>query len=422
MSRGRVAIVYPRSNIDSVPALTGAIDLLAQHAFEVDVLTLTLANQAAPRFASARVSLHSLGIDGLAQQPVSGLRSAARRLGFLPRAARAPLARCYSAAAASLAHGSRIVARARRQVAARNAGYDCLIGVDPDGLLLAHSLSGGAPVAYYSLELLLSDELRTPSERQLKAREQVLSRAAPFVIVQDEERGRLLAEDNGLDWQRLVFVPNSPPGPARRRPTRYWHARFSLPHTARVVLHAGSLGDWTGIQDLVEAAADWPPDWVLVVHTRYDAAGTPYLEDLQGRADPGRVRFSLQPVARQEYDRLVDGADVGLAFYVPVADSSFTGRNLETIGLSSGKLAYFLRAGLPVIVNEATSIASSVHAAGCGVVVPGAAAVGAALELLDGDYEAYSRRACEFFDRELDFARAFGGVIARLDSLRRVAA
>ena len=78
------------------------------------------------------------------------------------------------------------------------------------------------------------------------------------------------------------------------------------------------------------------------------------------------MQFSLKPVPRQDYDPLIDGADVGLAFYVSVPGSSFTGSNVQTIGLSSGKLAYYLRAGLPVIVNRAASIAEQVEASGCG--------------------------------------------------------
>src|SRR5581483_11920877 len=105
-------------------------------------------------------------------------------------------------------------------VAERETPCACMIGVDPDGLELAHSLARGAPLGYYSLELLLSYELTTPADRQLKARERELSHQAAFVVVQDEERGRLLAEDNALAWERLVLVPNAPAGPARRSPHR----------------------------------------------------------------------------------------------------------------------------------------------------------------------------------------------------------
>jgi glycosyltransferase involved in cell wall biosynthesis len=303
-------------------------------------------------------------------------------------------------------------------VAERESPYACVIGVDPDGLELAHDLARGAPLSYYSLELLLSYELSTPAERQLKARERALSQQAAFVIVQDAERGRLLAEDNALDWSRVVLVPNAPTGPARRNPERYWHTRFELPETARVVVHSGSLGDWTGIDAVVDSVTDWPADWVLVIHTRFDGETSAYVEALRARADSRRVYFSLKPVPRQEYDPLIDGADVGLAFYVPRAGSAFTQRNVQTIGLSSGKLAYYLRAGLPVIVNRASSIAEVVDRERLGVAVDAAAGIGAALDQVGTAYDEYSAGALRFFDRYLDFNRAFGEVVRRVDALR----
>src|SRR6202022_4721372 len=134
-----------------------------------------------------------------------------------------------------------------------------------------------------------------------------------------------------------------------------------------------------GIAAIVDSAGAWPEPWVLVIHTRYEAETSAYVDDLRKRADPRRVWFSLKPVPRQEYDPLIDGADIGLAFYVPSGDSSFTQSNVQTIGLSSGKLAYYLRAGLPVIVNRAASIADVVEASGCGIAVEGAREVGPAL-------------------------------------------
>jgi hypothetical protein len=339
-------------------------------------------------------------------------------VGWLPNAARAPLVRGYQALGAGLAHGSRIAARARSVVAERSEPYTCVIGVDPDGLALAHRLARGAPLGYYSLELLLSYEVSSPPDEQLKAEERDLSRRAAFVVVQDAGRARLLADDNELARDRMVLVPNAPPGPARRQPTRYWHERFELPAAARVVVHSGSLGDWTGIEGIVESAAGWPEPWVLVVHTRYDAGSSAYLDAMRQRTDARRVRFSVKPVPRQDYDALIDGADIGLAFYVPVDGSSFTQSNVQTIGLSSGKLAYYLRAGLPVVVNRAASIAALVESSGCGIAVADAAAIPSALERISYGYAGFSTAACGFFETHLDFRRAFGEVIGRVDSLR----
>jgi hypothetical protein len=413
----RVAIVYPRANLDTVPSLIGAAEQLAAAGYQVDVFTYRLAGQPDPTFGHEGVRLRGLGVEGLADYSTASLRSTFKRVGWIPSVARAPLVRTYNVLGAGLAGGSRLAARARSAVAEREAAYTCVIGVDPDGLSLAHDMARGAPLGYYSLELLLSYELSTPADRQLKAHERALSQQAAFVIVQDAERGRLLADDDTLDWSRVVLVPNAPPGPARRQPGRYWHTRFDLPVDARVVVHSGSLGAWTGIDAIVDSTPHWPAGWVLVIHTRFDAESSAYVEGLRARADPGRVYFSLKPVARQEYDPLIDSADVGLAFYVPQSGSAFTQRNVQAIGLSSGKLAYYLRAGLPVVVNRDASIAEVVDGQSLGVSVATAADIRAALERLSEAYGRYSAAALRFFDQHLDFNRAFAEVVRRVDAL-----
>jgi hypothetical protein len=185
-----------------------------------------------------------------------------------------------------------------------------------------------------------------------------------------------------------------------------------------VVVHSGSLGDWTGIDAIVDSVASWPADWVLVIHTRFDAESSAYVEALRARADPRRVYFSLKPVPRRDYDALIDGADVGLAFYVPQAGSAFTQRNVQAIGLSSGKLAYYLRAGLPVIVNRAASIAEVVDREDLGAAVDDAASIGLALQRIEAAYDRYGVSALSFFDQHLDFNRAFDEVVRRVAALQ----
>jgi hypothetical protein len=135
------------------------------------------------------------------------------------------------------------------------------------------------------------------------------------------------------------------------------------------------------------------------------------------RAASERVFFSLKPVPREAYDDLIDGADVGLAFYVASGDSPYTGANIQTIGLSSGKVAYALRAGLPVIINADASVAGQLEAAGCGVEVADATGIAAALQAIGAEYDRYSQQACAFFEQHLDFARAFEAVVERIEAL-----
>jgi glycosyltransferase involved in cell wall biosynthesis len=412
----RIALVYPRANLDTVPSLVGAAQQLAAAGYVVDVFTYRRAGQPDPCFSEPGIRLRSLGVEGFAEHSTAALRGAVKRVGWLPNVARGPLIRTYNVLGAGLVGSSRLAARARGAVADR---FACAIGVDPDGLVLAQEFGRGAPLVYYSLELLLSYELSTADERQLKAHERELSRQAVCVVVQDAERAQLMIDDNGLEPERVALVPNAPPGPARRKRNRYWHERFDLPSSARVVLHSGSLGDWTGIGDIVESVREWPQPWVLVVHTRYDAESSSYVDGLRSVAEPGRVFFSLKPLPRQDYDAVIDGAEVGIAFYVPKDGSAFTQRNVQTIGLSSGKLAYYLRAGLPVIVNRASSIAAEVDRHGLGVAVEDARQIGPALIHIGSGYDRYSAGAVRFFAERLDFGRAFQEVI---DRIRAVAA
>jgi glycosyltransferase involved in cell wall biosynthesis len=414
----RIGVVYPRANVDTIPSLVGAAEMLAEAGHEVHLFAYATAGQPPPAFSVPGVRLRPLGVEGLAEHSTATLRSAVKRANWLPSVARAPLTRTYRVLGAGLATSSRLAARARSAVAEREPAFDCVIGVDPDGLALAHSIAHGAPLAYFSLELLLSYELTTPADRQLKIQERELSRQAAFVIVQDAARGRLLAEDNDLPRDRLVLVPNAPPGPARRQRSRFWHTRFDLPFETKIVIHAGSLGDWTGIEALVDGATRWPEPWALVVHTRYDAESTAYVDRLRNLADPRRVFLSLKPVPRHEYDALIEGADVGLAFYIPDPSSAFTQQNLLTLGLSSGKLAYYLRAGLPVIVNDAASIAEEVTNHELGLAVHDAGDVAYALERIQADYERFRHNALRFFEEQLDFRRAFTEVLRRLDTLQ----
>jgi glycosyltransferase involved in cell wall biosynthesis len=244
-----------------------------------------------------------------------------------------------------------------------------------------------------------------------------LSRQSAFIIIQDEQRARLMAEDNGIEMDRFVYVPNSPVGPSGRRRYAYWHRRFNLPPDKRIVLHAGSIDAWTGIEDIVASMASWPKDCVLVVHTRGDEQSSTTVERLRKLAPPDRVLFSLTPVPRQEYIGLIDDADIGIVFYVPIDGSTYTQENIRTIGLSSGKIAYYLRAGLPVVVNRASSIGEVIDHEGCGVSVEDGHGVADAITGILGNYETFSRQARRLFDERLDFARFWRSVIDRIEQL-----
>jgi hypothetical protein len=50
--------------------------------------------------------------------------------------------------------------------------------------------------------------------------------------------------------------------------------------------------------------------------------------------------------------------------------------------------------------------------------VDNAAGIGLALEQIARGYTGFSANACAFFEEQLDFRRAFGEVVRRIDALR----
>lgn len=435
----RFAIVTSLGNLDSIPILCDLAQLLADRGHRVDIFTDEWPGFALPEFSTTAIGLvvirksrrrtiarvvqpHS----AVGDQPPSLTRRRSQALSQRTFDVARWLAATPAWRAARRFGGDlRLLLEAVR--AWWRSGRDpylCVIGVDPEGLRRASVLTKftRSAIAYYSLELMLSDEISSREERALKAQERELSRRASFVIIQDEERARLLATDNSIPLERFVFVPNAPPGPARRAPSRWWHEQFDLAPGTRVVLHSGSIGQWTGIDGIVRAARDLPDGWVLVVHTRFDpAAADPEqahrFAELRRQAPSDKVFFSLRPVPRRELAQLVDGADVGIAFYVPLDDGdTYTRENIRSIGLSSGKVASYLAAGLPIIVNTASSLGDLVEREGIGISVRAADELGQAVGRISADYELYALRARTFFDQRLDFRQGFERILSRLQA------
>lgn len=400
VEKKRVAIVLSRAYFDSVPSLYNTALLLAKQGYLVDVFTRVNRRYVAPTFTGGNITLRVLGSD----------RNGLGRRQWFKKAI----------AALSGAKGA-IINPASVWRLNRSHPYLCFIGVEPEGLAEADSLARfvRAPLAYYSLELLLSHELTAGDEqlKQLKTQEVTLSRKAIMTIIQDSDRARLLGQDNQIPLEKFVMVPNSPLGPAARKPSGYWHKKFNLSPEYRIVLHAGNLSNWTNIDGIIKSTASWPEKWVLVVHTRFNAHASE-VERLRELGAPGRVLFSLEPVPGNEYETLVDGADVGIAFYVSQPGSPSTQQNIETIGLSSGKLAHYLRAGLPVIVNEIKPIGALVRDENCGICVAESDEIGNAIALISSNYDEYSRNAIRVFEERLNFSRGFQEVIKRLGALQ----
>lgn len=214
-------------------------------------------------------------------------------------------------------------------------------------------------------------------------------------------------------------MPNAPLGPAQRQRTDYLRRTLGIPTGKTIVLHTGNLGAHMGSHQLVLSARDWPDDWVLVCHTRlrYTEVEHNYMAALRYLAPPGRVLFSTEPVPQADYAGLVASADIGVAFYCPLPGSTLWGDNVRYTGLSSGKFAACLAAGMPVLVNDEAILQRMVEGYHCGASTADPAVTRPAIARILADYDACCDNAVACFNREMDVQAAFKGVLERIEAL-----
>ena len=295
--------------------------------------------------------------------------------------------------------------------ATRGVAYVCLIGIEPEGLIASSVLArlDGRPLVYYSLELHLKAGLTDRRRRLRKRLERSCHRFAAFTIVQDDQRAKVLSEENGVSVSTMVKVPVGVTGSPPEGKSNYLRQKFNIPVDKVIILHAGSIAPWGMCLELAHAAKSWPDNWVLIIHgparPGYHEAVAAALQDCGGI-------LSLGLVSWQEFDELVGSADIGVALYRDL------GSNFYHIGSASGKLAQYLKCRLPVVTVDFEGLRSIIAHYRCGVCVADEWGVQPAIEQILADYQRCSANATTCYLERYDLSRYFDRVIERVGQFR----
>ncbi|GJH13512.1 hypothetical protein CBA19CS11_31760 [Caballeronia novacaledonica] len=394
----RALICFWEEYIGVAPSIINAIRRLAENGYRVDVVVRDLRTDypEAPEFPA--------GVKIIALQ-------SKKRVFEDKRGRPAWIRKALNCAVLAISARDFIVGAAREL---RGRSYDVAFGVDLFGLMAASAVARNSTVhrlAYWSLEIYFLSTIRNPVVRWAKKREIALSRSVDLVIAQDTERGRTLALENGFTEQRIACVPNSPMGRPGRVDTSFFHRRFSLSSDIRIVLHAGMISSAVQPVALARAAASWPEPYRLLFHERQQRSPEdPFIREV-AEASRNRAIMSLDPVPYDQLDSVFASAWAGVVYY---ADDM--GPNFNQIAAASGKLAFCLRNGVPVVVRNLPSLQRMIDSTRCGVAVSQPSEILDALARIAEDYEGYRRRALSCFDDLLDFRPLFDDALERLVS------
>jgi glycosyltransferase involved in cell wall biosynthesis len=232
---------------------------------------------------------------------------------------------------------------------------------------------------------------------------------ASFIISLDEERARLLAEDNDIQLNRFVIMPVCADGPRFEKRSIYLKEKFNLPEGKIILLYAGFLSKWAFCEELAQSALHWDDNWVLILHSHgYHDPG--YLKCLKKYVGK-KVLLSLDPVPYEDLPALLSSADIGIALYKNI------GKNFHLIDSASGKLAHYLQAGLPVIVNDFPGIRSVIERYNCGLSVKGIEGVPGAADRIMNNYIAMHNNAFRCYEDNYVFSKHFSRVMDRIEMI-----
>lgn len=285
-------------------------------------------------------------------------------------------------------------------------GYRCLIAFDPRGLLLCKELFPKAQPFYYSLELYLPSDRPNPfqsrtAQRQLEkvvsGQERLLADIRGLII-QSREREALFREGFHLrESIPTLLLPVTAQGKASSDKSDFVRRKYGLAKETKIALHLGGIyGCYSGIE-LARAFATIP-GWVLLFQ---GLANRDYLRQLQAVLRSEAIRNTI--ISTDFFNQLTDlepilmSADVGIAWYNDISP------NFTTIGRSSGKIASYLKFGLPVIANRYPSTEEAIAEHGCGVCVDDFASIPAAIGQIAADYERCSSRCRATYDDIYNF-------------------
>ncbi len=280
--------------------------------------------------------------------------------------------------------------------------YDLILGVDRQGLIEASVLNKltKAPYVYISFEISFEDE----TSARYKSLEKEASKGAAAWLVQDEVRGRHLQRENCLDPLVKIVLPLASAGVGVAKADRL-RDRLGIADEKKVAIAIGAISIWTMTSQIMRCVTDWPEEWVLVVHDRFGQTRELLAGELAAFTDLLGRRIFISDAASERVDdmgSILAGISAGLAFYKPeYGNGPFYGKNLEYLGLASGKISTCLRYGVPVILNKIGLYAEEAIQFRFGCVVERPEQIKDRLDEII--HEEYRHSAKDYFVTKLDF-------------------
>jgi len=292
--------------------------------------------------------------------------------------------------------------------------YSLIIGVD-EGIIVASKINDllNIPHALISYEIFPYGECddKKFKEIEIKACENII-----FAVTQDAERAKLLSKENKIAFDRIIKIPLGGLEAKRLIKDFSLHEKLGIPKNKKIVMVMGSIAEWAMTERIIEDMSFWDENWVLVVHGRYK--NNNYISHIKEKCkDKNMLYFSEVPVETcEDMENLLSSVHVGIAMYKPLYKTKWDGMNIEKIGMSSGKIATFLRHGVPIITNEIGVMSDNVEKFELGRVVKKDEKL--TINFTDEELINISENCIHFYDNQLCIEKTIENFMSKIEELR----
>lgn len=291
------------------------------------------------------------------------------------------------------------------------------IGGDPGSLIAARylALRKKGTLIYWSLELYIEKYLNNFGLRVIKRLERKCNRDALCTVDFGDIRCEILQEENGLDPETMLSIPNSQIGPGELRRSYFFNDKFNIPKNKVVILHAGALfGAWLHVNDIFRSIPDWPDDYILVLHTHnspYPGSGFSLPEKYLN----WKIFLHDKPVPFDQLDTIYSSCDIGIMVHGPAGHH--LDENLKYSDLSVGKIFHHLKVGVPLIVRNLPGYPEFFEGRQAGVCINGPADILPAIRKIMGDHDHYRSNALKLHE-DFRFEVYHAKLIERIKSVQ----
>lgn len=212
----------------------------------------------------------------------------------------------------------------------------------------------------------------------------------------------------------MISIPNSQIGPGKLLRSYYFNDNLNIPRNKIIILHAGGLySPNLRVKDIFRSIADWPDDYILILHTHqkpYPMSGFVIPQEYLNK----KIFLHDEPVPFDQLATIYSSCDIGIMVHGSSKPDS--NQNLYLSDLSVGKMFQHLKVGIPVIVRNLCGYEDLIEGNKVGVCIDAPSDILPAINKILADYDTYRMNSVKLHN-ELRFEIHHKKLVDRVNEL-----